>query len=43
MGHMAQPEEVVSVVACLASDAANYITATSIFADGGIMQSSPGP
>ena len=30
------------VVAFLASDAARYITATSIFADGGIMQSSPG-
>ena len=30
MGHMAQPEEVVSVVAFLASDAASYITATSI-------------
>ena len=30
MGHMVQPEEVVSVVAFLASDAASYITATSI-------------
>ena len=42
MGRMAQPDEVASVVAFLASDAASYITATSIFADGGIMQSSPG-
>ena len=42
MGRMAQPDEIAKVVAFLASDAASYITATSIFADDGIMQSSPG-
>jgi glucose 1-dehydrogenase len=39
---MAQPEEIGSVVAFLASDGASYLTATTIFADGGIMHCSPG-
>ena len=39
---MAKPEEIASVVAFLAGDGASYMTATTIFADGGIMHSSPG-
>jgi glucose 1-dehydrogenase len=42
LGRMAKPEEIASVVGFLAGDAANYVTATTIFADGGIMHSSPG-
>ena len=42
LGRMAKPEEIASLVAFLASDGASYMTATTIFADGGIMHSSPG-
>jgi glucose 1-dehydrogenase len=42
LGRMAKPEEIASVVGFLAGDGASYMTATTIFADGGIMQSSPG-
>jgi glucose 1-dehydrogenase len=42
LGRMARPEEIASLVAFLAGDGASYITATTIFSDGGIMQSSPG-
>jgi len=42
LGRMAKPEEIASVVGFLAGDGATYLTATTIFADGGIMQSSPG-
>ena len=42
IGRLAEPSEIGSVVAFLAGDGSSYITATTIFADGGIMQSSPG-
>jgi glucose 1-dehydrogenase len=42
LGRMAQPEEIASVVAFLAGDGASYMTATTVFTDGGIMHSSPG-
>jgi glucose 1-dehydrogenase len=42
IGRLAEPGEIASLVAFLAGDGASYITATTIFADGGIMQSSPG-
>ena len=42
LARMAQPDEIGSVVAFLASDGAAYLTATTVFADGGIMHSSPG-
>ncbi len=39
---MAQPEEIGHVVAFFASDGASSLTATTFFADGGIMHGSPG-
>jgi glucose 1-dehydrogenase len=42
LGRMAEPSEIGGVVAFLAGDAASYVTATTVFADGGIMHSSPG-
>jgi len=42
IGRLAQPEEIGSVVAFLAGKGATYVAATTIFADGGIMHSSPG-
>jgi glucose 1-dehydrogenase len=42
LGRMADPEEIGSVVAFLAGAGAAYLTATTVFADGGIMHSSPG-
>jgi len=42
LGRMAKPEEIASVAAFLAGPGASYISATTIFADGGIMHQSPG-
>jgi glucose 1-dehydrogenase len=42
LGRMAQPSEIGSVVAFLAGDGASYMAATTVFADGGLMHSSPG-
>jgi glucose 1-dehydrogenase len=42
LGRMAKPEEIASLVAFLSGDGASYMTATTVFADGGIMQGSPG-
>jgi glucose 1-dehydrogenase len=42
LGRMAKPEEIGNVVAFLAGEGSSYVTATTIFADGGIMHSSPG-
>jgi glucose 1-dehydrogenase len=42
LGRMAKPEEIASVVAFLAGDGGSYMTATTVFADGGIMRGSPG-
>jgi glucose 1-dehydrogenase len=39
---MAQPEEIASIVGFVAGEGASYLTATTIFADGGIMHSSVG-
>jgi glucose 1-dehydrogenase len=42
LGRMARPEEIARVVAFLAGDGASYMTATTVVADGGMMQQSPG-
>ena len=42
LGRMATSQEISNVVVFAASDAASYLTATTIFADGGIMMQSPG-
>jgi glucose 1-dehydrogenase len=42
LGRVARPEEIAGVVAYLCDDGASYVTATTIFVDGGLMQGSPG-
>jgi glucose 1-dehydrogenase len=42
LGRIADPREIARVVAFLAGDEASYITATTVFADGGLMHCSPG-
>lgn len=42
LGRVAQAEEIARLVAFLAGPGASYMTATTVFADGGLMQSSPG-
>lgn len=42
LGKMAEPAQIGDVVAFLASDAASYVTGTTVVVDGGLMQSSPG-
>jgi glucose 1-dehydrogenase len=42
MRRMAQPEEIAAVVGFVAGAGASYLTATTIFADGGIMHNSVG-
>ena len=42
LGRMAKPEEIAEVVAFLAGNGASYLTGATIFADGGLMHTSPG-
>ena len=42
LGRMAEPSEIADVVAFLAGPGSSYLTATTVMADGGLIQSSPG-
>jgi glucose 1-dehydrogenase len=42
LGRPAQPAEIAEVVVFLLADKAGYLTSTTVFVDGGIMQGSVG-
>jgi glucose 1-dehydrogenase len=42
VGRLAEPEEIAEMVVFLASGKSSYMTATTVFIDGGIMQGSVG-
>lgn len=42
LGRMAKPQEIARVVAFIAGNGGSYMTASTVFVDGGIMQQSPG-
>jgi glucose 1-dehydrogenase len=42
LGRIADPDEIARVVTFLAGDGSSYVTATTVMADGGLIQSSPG-
>lgn len=42
LGRMAEPDEIAQTVVFLASGKAGYLTSTTVFVDGGIMQGSVG-
>lgn len=42
LGRIADPDEIAQVVSFLAGDGSSYVTATTVMADGGLIQSSPG-
>jgi glucose 1-dehydrogenase len=42
LGRIARPEEIAGLVGFLAGEGASYLTATTVFVDGGIMQGSAG-
>ena len=42
LGRIGQPEDIAAAAVFLASDAAAYLTATTVFVDGGLMQATQG-